>query len=119
MGPKAIVRTYSSLPSSYRPDWQGPESRRPASDLENNPPRERTLSPSPPARFLPPIMIGGFLCVTRSNDIGRADNCGCPLVGGTPSYGITGLFLGPIALAVMWELAAEWVYARKAAPSEK
>ena len=41
------------------------------------------------------------------------------LVGGTLSYGITGLFLGPIVLAVMWELAAEWVYERKAEPSEK
>jgi predicted PurR-regulated permease PerM len=41
------------------------------------------------------------------------------LIGGTLSYGITGLFLGPIVLAVVWELAAEWVYARKAAPSEK
>lgn len=41
------------------------------------------------------------------------------LVGGTWSYGITGLFLGPIVLAVMWELAAEWIYARKAVSSEK
>jgi predicted PurR-regulated permease PerM len=41
------------------------------------------------------------------------------LVGGTLSYGITGLFLGPIVLAVIWELAAEWIYARKAAPSAK
>jgi len=41
------------------------------------------------------------------------------LVGGTLSYGITGLFLGPIVLAVMWELATEWVYVRKAESSEK
>ena len=41
------------------------------------------------------------------------------LVGGTLSYGITGLFLGPIVLAVMWELAVEWIHARKAAPAEK
>jgi predicted PurR-regulated permease PerM len=36
------------------------------------------------------------------------------LVGGTWSYGITGLFLGPIVLAVMWQLATEWTYARNA-----
>jgi predicted PurR-regulated permease PerM len=40
------------------------------------------------------------------------------LLGGTWSYGITGLFLGPIVLAVMWELAAEWIYARKAEAPE-
>jgi predicted PurR-regulated permease PerM len=40
------------------------------------------------------------------------------LLGGTWSYGITGLFLGPIVLAVMWELAAEWIYARKAESPE-
>jgi predicted PurR-regulated permease PerM len=31
------------------------------------------------------------------------------LIGGTLSYGITGLFLGPIVLAVIWELTAEWI----------
>lgn len=31
------------------------------------------------------------------------------LIGGTLSYGITGLFLGPIVLAVIWELATEWI----------
>ena len=41
------------------------------------------------------------------------------LLGGTWSYGITGLFLGPIVLAVMWELAAEWIYERKAETSWK
>ena len=32
------------------------------------------------------------------------------LFGGMLSYGITGLFLGPIILAVIWELAAAWIY---------
>jgi predicted PurR-regulated permease PerM len=39
------------------------------------------------------------------------------VVGGTLSYGITGLFLGPIVLAVIWELAVEWIYALEAKQS--
>jgi predicted PurR-regulated permease PerM len=35
------------------------------------------------------------------------------VVGGTISYGITGLFLGPIVLAVIWELVMVWVKERK------
>jgi predicted PurR-regulated permease PerM len=31
------------------------------------------------------------------------------VIGGTISYGITGLFLGPIVLAVIWELLAAWI----------
>jgi predicted PurR-regulated permease PerM len=31
------------------------------------------------------------------------------VIGGTLAYGITGLFLGPIVLAVIWELTATWV----------
>jgi predicted PurR-regulated permease PerM len=31
------------------------------------------------------------------------------VVGGTLAYGITGLFLGPIVLAVMWELGVAWI----------
>ena len=31
------------------------------------------------------------------------------VIGGTISYGISGLFLGPIVLAVIWELSAAWV----------
>lgn len=31
------------------------------------------------------------------------------VIGGTLAYGITGLFLGPIVLAVIWELMATWV----------
>jgi predicted PurR-regulated permease PerM len=31
------------------------------------------------------------------------------IVGGTLSYGISGLFLGPIVLAVIWELFAAWI----------
>jgi predicted PurR-regulated permease PerM len=30
------------------------------------------------------------------------------VIGGTISYGITGLFLGPIILAVIWELLVAW-----------
>jgi predicted PurR-regulated permease PerM len=31
------------------------------------------------------------------------------VVGGAISFGITGLFLGPITLAVIWELMAAWI----------
>jgi predicted PurR-regulated permease PerM len=31
------------------------------------------------------------------------------VIGGTISYGITGLFLGPIILAVIWELLSAWI----------
>ena len=31
------------------------------------------------------------------------------VIGGTLSYGITGLFLGPIVLSVLWELGAVWI----------
>jgi predicted PurR-regulated permease PerM len=31
------------------------------------------------------------------------------VIGGTISFGITGLFLGPIILAVIWELLVAWV----------
>ncbi len=31
------------------------------------------------------------------------------VIGGTISYGITGLFLGPIVLAVFWELLVAWL----------
>jgi predicted PurR-regulated permease PerM len=31
------------------------------------------------------------------------------VIGGTVSYGITGLFLGPIVLAVIWELLTAWI----------
>ena len=34
------------------------------------------------------------------------------VIGGTISYGITGLFLGPIVLAVIWELAVAWIRER-------
>jgi predicted PurR-regulated permease PerM len=32
------------------------------------------------------------------------------VIGGTISYGITGLFLGPIILAVTWELFSTWTH---------
>jgi predicted PurR-regulated permease PerM len=31
------------------------------------------------------------------------------VMGGTLAYGITGLFLGPIILAVLWELLITWM----------
>ena len=36
-------------------------------------------------------------------------------IGGTVSYGITGLFLGPIVLAVIWELLVAWTRERESA----
>src|SRR5215471_7068595 len=36
------------------------------------------------------------------------------VIGGTISYGITGLFLGPIILAVIWELVVTWLKEREA-----
>ena len=35
------------------------------------------------------------------------------VVGGTIAYGITGLFLGPIVLAVIWELLTVWIRERE------
>ena len=35
------------------------------------------------------------------------------VIGGTLAYGITGLFLGPIVLAVIWELIVEWIKERE------
>ena len=37
------------------------------------------------------------------------------VIGGTISYGITGLFLGPIVLAVIWELLVAWMRERESA----
>lgn len=37
------------------------------------------------------------------------------VIGGTISYGISGLFLGPIVLAVIWELLVAWIRDREAA----
>ena len=37
------------------------------------------------------------------------------VIGGTISYGITGLFLGPIILAVIWELLVAWIRERESA----
>jgi predicted PurR-regulated permease PerM len=37
------------------------------------------------------------------------------VLGGTVSYGITGLFLGPIVLAVIWELLVAWTREREGA----
>ena len=36
------------------------------------------------------------------------------VIGGTLAYGITGLFLGPIVLAVIWELFVTWIREREA-----
>jgi predicted PurR-regulated permease PerM len=37
------------------------------------------------------------------------------VIGGTLAYGITGVFLGPILLAVIWELLAAWINEEEAA----
>jgi predicted PurR-regulated permease PerM len=37
------------------------------------------------------------------------------VIGGTISYGITGLFMGPIVLAVIWELLVVWIRERESA----
>jgi predicted PurR-regulated permease PerM len=39
------------------------------------------------------------------------------VIGGTLAYGITGLFLGPIILAVIWELLATWVREHEVVPT--
>ena len=39
------------------------------------------------------------------------------VIGGTLAYGITGLFLGPIVLAVIWELLATWTNERQPGPA--
>lgn len=40
------------------------------------------------------------------------------VIGGTLAHGIIGLFIGPIILAVAWELAAAWIRIERAAPAE-
>jgi predicted PurR-regulated permease PerM len=40
------------------------------------------------------------------------------VIGGTLSYGVTGLFLGPIVLAVTWELISTWLEADESKPSD-
>jgi predicted PurR-regulated permease PerM len=37
------------------------------------------------------------------------------VIGGAVSYGVTGLFLGPIILAVIWELLVAWIREDEAA----
>ena len=39
------------------------------------------------------------------------------VIGGTLAHGIIGLFIGPIILAVAWELAAVWIRIQRAAPA--
>lgn len=52
--------------------------------------------------FLRPVVMGrGLKTPTLVILIG--------VIGGTIAYGITGLFLGPIVLAVIWELLAAWI----------
>jgi predicted PurR-regulated permease PerM len=41
------------------------------------------------------------------------------VIGGTLAYGITGLFLGPIVLAVIWELLIAWIKENEAARTEE
>jgi predicted PurR-regulated permease PerM len=56
--------------------------------------------------------------VLRPMLMGRGLSVPMPVIlvgvtGGTFAYGITGLFLGPIVLSVMWELAAAWIGVRE------
>jgi len=39
------------------------------------------------------------------------------VMGGLVAYGITGIFLGPIVLGVIWTLLTAWIDERTAAPS--
>ena len=58
--------------------------------------------------FLRPVVMGrGLKTPTLVILIG--------VIGGTIAYGITGLFLGPIVLAVIWELLAAWIRENEAA----
>lgn len=41
------------------------------------------------------------------------------VIGGTISYGITGLFLGPIVLAVIWNLLMAWISEQEAAGPDR
>ncbi|HUI21215.1 MAG TPA: AI-2E family transporter, partial [Methylocella sp.] len=36
------------------------------------------------------------------------------VIGGVLAYGFAGLFVGPVVLAVAWDLANAWIYGRKA-----
>jgi predicted PurR-regulated permease PerM len=52
--------------------------------------------------------------VLRPLVMGRGLNTPMPVIlvgviGGTISHGVTGLFLGPIILAVIWELGVAWI----------
>jgi predicted PurR-regulated permease PerM len=38
------------------------------------------------------------------------------VIGGTLFHGIIGLFIGPIILAVVWELTVAWIRTERAAP---
>jgi predicted PurR-regulated permease PerM len=40
------------------------------------------------------------------------------VIGGTLAHGIIGLFIGPIILAVAWELAAAWIRIERTVPAE-
>lgn len=77
------------------------------------------MAPTPALLFtvymLPVLLLDNVL---RPILIGRGLSVPMPVIlvgviGGTFAYGITGLFLGPIVLSVMWELAAAWVAARE------
>ena len=67
--------------------------------------------------MLPVMLVDNVL---RPMLMGRGLSVPMPVIlvgvlGGTVAYGITGLFLGPIVLSVMWELTAAWVQAREPA----
>jgi predicted PurR-regulated permease PerM len=41
------------------------------------------------------------------------------VIGGVLTYGVAGLFVGPVVLAVAWDLADAWIHDTAAAPSER
>jgi predicted PurR-regulated permease PerM len=66
------------------------------------------------------IPVGLLDNVLRPFVFGRGLTTPMPVIllgvlGGTISYGITGLFLGPIVLAVIWELLVAWLRERETA----
>ena len=40
------------------------------------------------------------------------------MIGGTLAHGLVGLFIGPIILAVAWELAVAWIRTDRVEPME-
>lgn len=64
------------------------------------------------------LLVGVIDNVLRPFVMTRGGHAPMPIVligviGGTLTYGITGLFLGPVVLAVLWKLLLTWIEARQ------